>query len=147
MSNVIDSFQGEYRFLSNFWLAEIEFGGILYPSSEHAYQAQKFIPERTKRLIANTPSPGKAKRLGRGSGMRDDWDTVKDTIMAQIVYLKFTRHPDLRAKLIATGDAELIEGNTWGDTYWGVCRGVGQNKLGKLLMELRTEFKENPLDE
>ncbi len=60
---------------------------------------------------------------------------------------KFTQHSDLGEQLLATGDAELIEGNTWNDTEWGICNGIGDNKLGKILMRIRKilkDRKQNP---
>ena len=81
-------------------------------------------------------SGGRAKRLGRVE-LRSDWEEVKIEVMREVLRCKFSQNPDLKAKLIATGDAELIEGNNWNDRFWGVCRGVGQNHLGRLLMELR----------
>ena len=85
-------------------------------------------------------SGGQAKRLGRRVELRSDWETVKIEIMRQVLKSKFTHNPELREKLIATGNTELIEGNNWNDRFWGVCRGVGKNHLGKLLMEIRAEL-------
>jgi ribA/ribD-fused uncharacterized protein len=73
--------------------------------------------------------------------MRPDWEQVKILIMTSLVRDKFTRHQDLKEQLLATGDAELIEGNWWGDTFWGVCKGKGENHLGKVLMKVREELK------
>lgn len=84
---------------------------------------------------------GEAKKLGRTVVLRPDWNEVKVSIMRNVLALKFRQNPDLREKLLATGEAELIEGNHWKDTFWGVCNGVGENWLGKLLMELREELK------
>ena len=85
-------------------------------------------------------SGGQAKRLGKRVELRPDWEDVKIDIMRQVLKSKFTQNPELKAKLIATGDAELIEGNNWNDRFWGVCNGKGQNHLGRLLMELRAEL-------
>lgn len=74
--------------------------------------------------------------------MRDDWDLIKDDVMYEVCLSKFLKNPILLQKLIDTGNEELVEGNTWGDRYWGVCDGVGKNHLGKILMRLRDEFKE-----
>ena len=79
-------------------------------------------------------------RLGRRIELRPDWEEVKIEIMRQVLKSKFTHNPELREKLIATGNTELIEGNNWNDRFWGVCRGVGKNHLGKLLMEIRAEL-------
>jgi len=138
----IDSFQGEHRWLSNFWPVVVQLDGETYPSVEHAYQAAKSLDPLYRETIRHTREPGAAKRLGRGAILRRGWISLKDHIMEDLVRQKF-QDPELRAKLSMTGDAELVEGNTWGDTYWGVCRGRGQNLLGKLLMKVRSEIHQN----
>jgi ribA/ribD-fused uncharacterized protein len=137
---VIDSFRGDFGFLSNFYEASIWIDGERYPSCEHAYQAAKATDPETKRLIREARSPYVAKRLGQAVQLPADWDTKKVKVMRRLVQEKF-RNPLLRALLIATEDATLIEGNTWNDTFFGVCRGVGQNWLGRLLMETRDECR------
>ncbi|MEA2735214.1 MAG: hypothetical protein QOE14_1665, partial [Humisphaera sp.] len=112
-----------------------------YPSSEHAYQAAKTLDVAERKKIAATTSPADAKRAGRALKLRDDWETAKFDVMERCVRDKFTRHPDLRQKLLATGDAELIEGNTWGDRVWGVYQGEGANHLGRILMKVRAELR------
>lgn len=72
--------------------------------------------------------------------LRGDWEAVKDSVMYEICKAKFSQNPDLADQLVATKDAELIEGNTWGDRIWGVCDGVGENRLGKILMRIRAEM-------
>lgn len=136
MSKQITRFDGQYRWLSNFWPAEVEFEGVLYPSSEHAYQAAKTLDLEERQLFLGAVTAGQAKRLGRRITIRKDWEAVKLEVMAAILYDKFTRHPELKQKLLDTGGAELIEGNSWGDRFWGVD-GSGQNQLGKVLMALR----------
>lgn len=86
----------------------------------------------------------KAKRLGRQVQLRSDWQEVKLSIMEEIVRIKFTENEQLKKLLLMTGDAEIAEGNTWGDTYWGVDirMGEGENNLGKILMKVRSELKE-----
>lgn len=137
----ITEFQGEHRFLSNFWPAVVVHEGISYPSSEHAYQAAKTLDMAERRRIAAIRDPGDAKREGRKLALRPDWETAKFTVMEQCVRDKFTRHADLAEKLLATGHAELIEGNTWGDRVWGVYQGQGENRLGKILMKMRAEIR------
>jgi ribA/ribD-fused uncharacterized protein len=137
----IDSFQGEYRFLSNFWAAEVVFEGITYPTAEHAYQAAKSLDPADRQRIAASPTPAQAKAAGRALRLRDDWETAKFQVMERVVRDKFTRHADLRDRLLATGDAELIEGNTWGDRVWGVYQGEGENHLGRILMKVRAELR------
>lgn len=134
--NKIESFQGEYRFLSNFWHVYVRYDGELYPTVEHAYQAAKTLNPEFRKAIAYATT-GEAKRMGRQVPMRPDWDSIKIDVMRDLLRQKFTEEPELRELLLATGDAELIEGNTWGDYFWGVCNGEGQNNLGKLLMEIR----------
>lgn len=137
----IGVFEGEFRFLSNFWPAQIEFEGIVYPTVEHAYQAAKSLDPADRRRIAALPTPAEAKRAGRALPPRADWETAKFDVMERCVRLKFTGHPDLREKLLATGDAYLEEGNTWNDQVWGVYQGKGENRLGKILMKVRSELR------
>ena len=85
-------------------------------------------------------NPQAAKRLGRRVELRPDWESVKYDVMYQVCKAKFTQNPNLLERLLATGDAELVEGNTWGDQVWGVCKGVGENHLGKTLMRIRAEL-------
>lgn len=136
----IASFRGEFGFLSNFHEATIYVDGDRYRSVEHAYQAFKTNDPWSRRLIREAGSPGEAKKLGKSVALRPDWEDVKVDLMTRFVRLKF-ENPFLRPLLLATGDAELIEGNTWNDTTWGVCRGVGQNWLGRILMQVRDEIK------
>lgn len=133
----ITSFSGDYRWLSNFWECSVEFEGVMYPSSEHAYQAAKTLNKRERLKIRDQSTPGKAKKAGQKIEIRSDWEDVKLNVMRTILLDKFNRHPDLRAKLVATGNAGLIEGNHWNDTFWGVCRGKGTNHLGRILMKIR----------
>ena len=139
-ATTIDSFCGEYRFLSNFWICQIDYNGQTYWSTEAAYQAAKCKNEETKSVFTTLP-PGAAKRFGNMILIRPDWDSIKLEVMRDLLYIKFMSHPDLRQRLLETGDAMLIEGNTWGDTYWGVCDGVGENNLGRLLMEVRASMR------
>lgn len=136
----IREFQGEYRFLSNFWPATVVFEGITYPSAEHAYQSAKTLDITERRRIAALSTPGEAKRAGRALTLRADWERVKFDVMERCVRDKFMRNADLRARLLATGDAHLEEGNTWGDRVWGTVDGVGENRLGKILMKIRDEL-------
>lgn len=132
---MINKFDREYRWLSNFYPSLVIYDGVVYPTVEHAYQAAKTHPSQRDPFRHGTP--GQAKRLGRQVTLRADWEQVKIAVMRELIQKKFLPHTVLADKLIATGNAELIEGNTWGDKFWGVCDGVGQNMLGKLLMEQR----------
>jgi len=137
---VIGQFTGEYRWLSNFWLQPVEYEGTLYPSVEHAYQAAKsFDIETRERFQDIMLKPGEAKRLGRRVNIRSDWEQVKLQVMLELLRKKFS-DPGLKAKLLATAGQQLIEGNHWNDTFWGVCNGKGQNQLGRLIMQVRAEL-------
>jgi len=137
---MIDSFAGEYRFLSNFWPAPVLMYGELYPSVEHAYQAAKCKRSADRAAFRDASlTPGQAKRLGRTVEVRDDWEAFKITAMNTLVRRKFEFRL-LADRLLATGDQELVEGNKWGDTFWGVCNGRGENHLGKILMATRKEL-------
>ena len=133
---IIDSFHGEYAFLSNYYDSPIFYDGILYPTVEHAFQAAKTTVFIQRIIIANKKTPGQAKCAGRKVTLRDNWDDIKLYIMKELIILKFT-NPKLKSALLNTKDAELIERNTWNDTYWGSCNGIGENHLGKILMEVR----------
>ena len=141
---MITSFEGRYSFLSNFYAAQTQYEGFLYPTSEHAYQAAK--SERIKILMAGTPDD--AKHLGRKIELREDWEEVKDQIMYEIVKSKF-KNAGLARKLLNTKDERLCEGNYWHDNYWGACTCPKcillprKNKLGKILMQVRKELRED----
>lgn len=150
MPKTIDSFEGKYAFLSNFYNSPFigTIDEIEYPTVEHYFQAQKSLNLQDRRRIAAAPTPGQAKRLGRHVNLRTDWEFKKLKVMSYALKRKFDTHPDLREQLLATGDAILIEGNTWHDNFWGDCgcpkcqNIAGKNNLGKLLMTLRDEYKE-----
>ena len=139
---MIDRFDGKYFFLSNFSPSPFRIDYVLFPTMEHYFQANKADNQNDYLHIAYASTPGEAKRLGRKIQLRPDWEEIKDNVMLTGLRKKFA-DPELRNLLLATSDEELIEGNYWGDTYWGVCNGVGQNKLGKLLMQVREEIKNN----
>ena len=136
----INLFKDRYWFLSNFYPCDIRYEGITYPSIEHAFQAAKTISKSMKVKISHLARASLAKRAGRKLPLRKDWEKVKQTTMYNLLKIKF-RDPTLAEKLLRTGSAELIEGNWWGDTYWGICEGKGQNYLGRLLMKVRKEMK------
>lgn len=138
--NKIEGFKDEHRFLSNFWTAQVFFEGHSYPSVEHAYQAAKTNNLDQRRVIREQVMAAHAKRLGAAVDMREDWEEVKLEIMYDLVKQKFFRDPLLRKALLETQGIELEETNHWGDTFWGVCNGVGENNLGKILMKVRGEL-------
>ncbi len=158
-TKLIDSFMGPYRFLSNFAVHPDGF------SNEHFYQAAKATsgPPKTRlravflardelltipedcwfdvHRVLSCETPGQAKRAGRRVPFPPVWDDIKEEVMRLLIQYKFGPSFDFGAQLLATGDAELVEGNHWGDTTWGVCRGEGKNLLGKLLMEQRARLR------
>jgi ribA/ribD-fused uncharacterized protein len=137
---VISRFYGEYAFLSNFYECEVMYDGILFPTAEHAYQAAKTTFQHQRLAILNCETPGQAKRMGRRVSLRDGWDEMKIDAMRRIVRDKFKRNPALCKRLIETGDRDLVEGNYWGDNFWGKANSDGLNWLGKILMEVREEL-------
>jgi hypothetical protein len=136
----INSFSGDYSFLSNFHLCKISYEGKEYPSSEHAFQAAKTTNEAEREKIRLAKRPGSAKALGKKVSLRKDWNFLRADFMKKVLQIKFS-DPELQALLLATGEEQLIEGNTWGDTFWGVCHGKGENRLGKLLMQIRSDLR------
>jgi len=132
----IQTFQNEYGWLSNFWLCNIEYEGLIYPSVENAYQAAKTTCTSLREPFTKYSS-GQAKRAGKKLILRKDWNNIKLDIMEKLVTQKFTKYPYLKTKLLRTGDAIIEEGNYWRDTFWGVCNGVGDNYLGYILMNIR----------
>lgn len=135
---MINSFTGNYFFLSNFYQAPVWYQGMQFQNNEAAFQAAKCPEKMIQFTILN---PSQAKRLGRRVPLRPDWEDVKDKVMYTVCKGKFLQNPYLLKKLMDTGDAELIEGNTWGDKIWGQVNGVGENRLGKILMNIRTEIQ------
>lgn len=146
---MIDKFDGEYAFLSNFYPSPFTVDGITYPTVEHWFQAWKCKDEVQFKAIAKAKTPGEAKRIGRHCALRPDWERIKISVMYDGLKQKFA-NPELKEKLLATGDQELVEGNTWHDNTWGNCTCSkcadieGKNILGHILMDVRYELsKEN----
>lgn len=136
----IDSFSGEYRWLSNFYIE---------PDGTHVegeYQQAKCRDSEERAAFVGLP-PWRAKKLGKRVALRADWEQVKYHVMEVLVWRKFADHAELREKLLATGGARLVEGNYWGDQVWGQCRGKGTNWLGEILMTVRKELWEEGRDE
>ena len=150
---VIDNFSGDFSFLSNFFdvYERFAYAGNRWDTAEHAYQAMKTLDREWQEKVRRAKTPGQAKRMTYlpEFPLRPDWDKVKREIMYRIVVAKFTQNPKLMAQLKATGDATLIEGNTWHDNIWGICsckacmfgsekgHRRGQNWLGLILMNVR----------
>jgi dTMP kinase len=144
--NGIDSFSGKWAFLSNFYPGAILYEGVTYPSVEHAFQAAKTLDPKERLSIARAPSAGASKRMGRLVTLRSDWEDIKDSIMLELLTDKFHSEP-LSGLLMATGQIDLTEGNTWHDQHWGDCacprhvRVPGKNMLGKLLEQVRSSLR------
>lgn len=147
MDEPITDFRGEHDFLSNFYPSPVEMDGAEYSTVEHAFQAAKVHDFAQRRAIRDAASPGKAKQMGRRVKRREDWFDVSLDIMEALVRQKFTRYPQLREKLLSTGSRTLIEGNNWGDKFYGCVwdsqKGdwVGENHLGRILMKVRDELR------
>ena len=134
-----------YGEFSNFSRHPITLDGQLWPTSEHYFQAQKFAGTPHADELRQQPTPMLAAQMGRRRDLpfRPDWNAVKDGVMMTALRAKFTQHPELRALLLGTGHAELVE-HTANDAYWADGGdGTGRNRLGDLLMELRTQFQED----
>jgi ribA/ribD-fused uncharacterized protein len=130
-------------YLSNFYPAKVVLDGIVYPTSEHCYQAQKATNREDLIFVAAQPSARDAKRAGYQIKLRDDWEDVKIDVMLKVLRLKFIQNTNLGKRLISTGDADLHE-NFPGDSYWSYNNGHGQDMLGTLLMMVRSELVTQP---
>ena len=142
---MINKFEGMFHFLSNMQLIDIPFEGIVYPSVEHYYVAMKTTDPRIRRIVSKIETPEKAKKYGRRDIeekglLRPDWSDIKIDVMRKGLEIKF-QDVFMQTCLMETDDHELIEGNWWNDTFWGVYKGKGENNLGKLLMEIRQRIR------
>lgn len=144
--NEIYGFFKEHRFLSNFHVADIAYEGLIYTSTEAAYQAAKIYYPKSRwrtnveRWFFTVMTPKEAQQKGQLVKKRADWEEVKEGIMLDINRIKYNTHADVRELLLATGDKYLEETNWWKDRTWGVYNGEGKNWLGKILMKIRTEL-------
>jgi ribA/ribD-fused uncharacterized protein len=132
-----------YGCFSNFSRHAFELDGAWWPTSEHYFQAQKFVDTPYAEQIRQASTASMAAKMGRGRSypLRSDWEQVKDSVMFQGVLRKFEIHDDIRSILLGTGEELLIE-NALKDYYWGCgADGSGQNKLGKVLMSIRSHFR------
>ena len=139
-TNAIVEFRGENRFLSNFHPCTVRYQDLAYPSSEHAYQAAKSLDPAVRERIAKCRTAAQAKRKGREIPLTHEFMCTRHFIMYEIVRNKFIQNRELTRALLSTRPKFLVEGNTWGDTFWGVCDGKGLNWLGHILMQQREEF-------
>jgi N-glycosidase YbiA len=133
-------FKDEFRWLSNFWPCKVIFEGLEFNSVEAAYVAAKTVDIHLRRYIQQLKTAGECKRFGRDLDLRHDWCDIRIDVMTNLIRQKFASGTELAAKLISTRSAEIIEGNSWNDTFWGVCRGKGENNLGKIIMMVRDEL-------
>ena len=134
---------GDYGCFSNFSRHSIFLKGKRWPTSEHYFQAQKFVGTEHEEAVRMCKTPSLAADMGRSRKLplRRDWESVKDQIMLEAVRAKFTQHDDLKAILLSTGDAKLVE-HTERDSYWGDGGdGSGKNWLGQILMKVRAELR------
>lgn len=135
----ISFFRGLYGFLSNTYICDfIDDDGVSYKSVEHYFQSHKTVDPDERNKIRCAEAPMESKRLGRKCQLRTHWEHMKNIVMEDALRLKF-RNENLKSKLIATYPYDLVEGNWWGDTYWGKVNGEGLNMLGTLLMKIREE--------
>jgi len=133
-------FRGQYRWLSNFWPCTVTFECEKYTSVENAYVAAKTFDKAVRKEIQVAMSPGEAKRFGRKLELRHDWWDVRMSIMEELLRQKFTPGSALADCLVATGNVTIVEGNSWGDKFWGMCDDEGENHLGRLLMKIRRDL-------
>lgn len=138
---MINRFEHPYGFLSNFYPVEVTYCNLKFQSIEAAFQAAKATDITIMKHFVGL-KPNEAKYLGRRIKLREDWHIARLKIMESLLRQKFN-YPELAKLLIETGDEELIEGNYWHDTFWGIDlkTGKGENHLGKLLMKIREELK------
>jgi ribA/ribD-fused uncharacterized protein len=138
----IDRFVGENSFLSNFSPAVVKYWDHFYPTVEHGYQAAKSMSISFRRplMYPSELTAGQAKRYGAKLELRSDWEDIKLLVMKGLLEQKFEMR-GYKEKILATGNVELIEGNDWGDMFWGQVEGVGENHLGKILMEVRDSLR------
>lgn len=133
----IYGFQNDYRWLSNFAWCKVIYEDVEYPTVEHAYVAAKTDNTRRKVLISMAATPAEAKRMGKNpTHIRSDWESVKQDVMFELLVQKYSQ-PKFMELLLDTGDQYIEETNHWNDTFWGVCNGVGENRLGKMIMDIR----------
>lgn len=138
---MISKFEGEYSCFSNFYPRTVLYQGKRYKTKEHAFQCQKATNQKDFDYIFDATTPYQAKKRARIIKKKGNWEESKRWIMHDIVFAFFKEWSDLRKILLNTDNQELIEGNDWGDKYWGIYNGVGENWLGKILMLVRDELK------
>lgn len=143
MQRIIDDFRKEYRWLSNFADGDVYVYGEHYQNREAAYQAQKSLDPEIKKQFYDITAR-EAKKLGVEINLREDWEEVKYGIMYDVCLAFFEQHKEDKQRLLNTGFTYLEEGNTWNDTYWGICNEIGENNLGRILMQIRENLRQTP---
>jgi len=138
-SEPVTRFRGEHYFLSNMFKSTFTFKGKTYRSAESAFQAQK-VTDSAEQDRYTKMDGFEARRAGRKANLRPDWNDVRLDLMHDIVYAKFSQNHELAQKLLDTGETDLIHENNWGDTFWGTVNGKGENHLGEILMQVRSEL-------
>ena len=146
MNIPVTEFRNYFEFLSNMYPSPITLGNVTYTCAEAAFQAVKLQDKNQRHIFAGL-SGKEAKKLGRKVNLRPDWENIKIDVMRWIISEKFRQNSKIRLPLLRVYEDDLIEGNTWGDTFWGVCNGIGQNWLGKILMEYRDKTYKDYLDQ
>jgi ribA/ribD-fused uncharacterized protein len=137
----IKEFVGEFGFLSNFFHCPMTIDGRDYKTVEHYFQSRKAMSEKSAEAIRLAATPGQAKAMGQVTDLLPGWDQIKLGVMRKALEHKFAPGSRMAARLLETGNAHIEEGNYWGDRFWGVYKGHGQNHLGKLLMERRESLR------
>lgn len=130
-------FRDNYAFLSNFYPTPLLYRGVVWPSAEHAYQSAKLVVPAQREILLTLPAK-QIKRWIKQQTIQPNWLALREQVMEEVVRIKF-QNPKLRAMLCKI-DEPIIEENWWGDTFWGVCDGQGQNKLGCILTKIRDEI-------
>jgi len=139
---MIKEFKNEYRWLSNFARCGVELDGQMYKSVEHAYQSAKSDDPEWKEFCTVEINPAEVRKQSRNIQIRKDWDNIKEDIMLKCLKEKYDQEP-YKQLLLDTKNEQIQEGNWWGDKYWGVDlkTGEGQNRLGKMIMQIRQEIR------
>jgi ribA/ribD-fused uncharacterized protein len=151
MTEPITAFRGRWTKLGNYSSCVVFYEGHAYPSTEHAYQAAKFLPDfpEIAAEVRHAATAGASKHRANASKplWREDWHQIKPAVMVSLLREKFSQEPE-RSILLSTGSADLIEGNWWHDNFWGDCRcgrescaATGENMLGKSLVLVRDELR------
>jgi ribA/ribD-fused uncharacterized protein len=136
----VRGFFGPYRFLSNFHFVNVQLDGEIYRTTEHAYQAAKTLDLDARRMIQRMSAPRDARKAGQTVRIRDGWvEGIRWDTMYDLSCQKYSKGQTMH-DLLCTYPMYLEETNTWGDVYWGVCRGKGENQLGKILMTVREDL-------